>query len=166
MPSEETIRERTESEKQALHHEWTQRTIAEHVLMIKGSEIIFFEFKEILYDLAKRLKDKIEPKTGKMTVVLEKLIEDWLLRRLLAFVKFEIPAMPARGKEAARSWPESDKEVTIRNKTVQMRQEREAARAAEAEAAKREAEARAAAEADSPLIDPAVLEEQRRIQAE
>jgi hypothetical protein len=112
------------------------------------------------------LKDKIEPKTGKMTVVLEKLIEDWLLRRLLAFVKFEIPAMPARGKEAARSWPESDKEVTIRNKTVQMRQEREAARAAEAEAAKREAEARAAAEADSPLIDPAVLEEQRRIQAE
>ncbi len=39
-------------------------------MQIKGAEIVYFEFKEILFDLARKLKDKIDPKTGKMTVVL------------------------------------------------------------------------------------------------
>lgn len=76
-------------------------------MQIKGAEIVYFEFKEILFDMARKLKDKIDPKTGKMTVVLKKFIEDWLLRRLTSFVKFNIPAAPVRGKEASRSWPES-----------------------------------------------------------
>ena len=36
-------------------------------MFIKGAEIVYFEFKEILFDMARKLKDKIEPKTGKMS---------------------------------------------------------------------------------------------------
>jgi len=102
-----------------MHAAWSQRTIAEHIIFIKGAEIVYFEFKEILYDMAKKLKDQVEPKTGKMTVVLKKFIEDWLLRRLTSFVKFNIPALPAKGKEAARSWPKSQKDKMIQEKLAE-----------------------------------------------
>jgi len=85
-------------------------------MYIKGAEIVFFEFKEILFDMARKLKDKIDPKTGKMTVVLKKLIEEWFLKRLTSYVKFKIPTVPTRGKEASRTWPESQKDVIIREK--------------------------------------------------
>ena len=85
---EDQVKERTEAELAAMHAKWHERTIAEHIILIKGTEIVFFEFKEILYNLAKKLKDLVEPKTGKMTVVLKKFIEEWLLRRLTSFVKF------------------------------------------------------------------------------
>ena len=90
--------------------------MSEHVIYVKGSEIVFYEFKEILFELARKLKDKIDPKTGKLSVVLKKFVEDWLLRRLTSFVKFKIPAWPVRGKEATRVWPESAKDVIIRVK--------------------------------------------------
>jgi hypothetical protein len=48
-----------------------------------------------------------------MTVVLKKFIEEWLLRRLNSFVKFQIPAHPVRGKEASRTWPTSEKDHQI-----------------------------------------------------
>ena len=96
-----------------LHKAWHDTTLAEHIIQIKGAEIVFFEFKEILYNMAKLLKDQVEPKTGKMTVVLTKFIEEWLLRRLTSFVKFQIPANPVQGKEASRTWPESDKDKAI-----------------------------------------------------
>lgn len=164
--TEDYIKERTAAESAELYEPWVERTIAEHTLFIKGSEIMFFEFKEILFDMARKLKDQVEPKTGKMTVVLQKFIEEWLLRRLLAFVKFEIPPVPVRGKEASRTWPESDKDVAIREKKEQIRLEQEAARAAAAEAERIAAEERAAAQEAEPEIDPAELEEQRRKQAE
>ena len=164
--TDEYIRERTAAESAELYEPWVERTIAEHTLFIKGSEVMFFEFKEILFDVARKLKDQVEPKTGKMTVVLQKFIEEWLLRRLLAFVKFEIPPVPVRGKEASRTWPESDKDVAIREKKEQIRLEQEAARAAAAEAERIAAEERAAAQEAEPEMDPAELEEQRRKQAE
>ena len=86
--------------------------------------------------MARKLKDQIEPKTGKMTVVLRKFIEEWLLRRLTSFVKFKISPVPIRGKEASRTWPESHKEMIIREKQAQMLAEREAARAAAEEQAR------------------------------
>lgn len=110
---------------------------------IKGAEILFFEFKEILFDMARKLKDQIEPKTGKMTVVLKKFIEEWLLRRLTSFVKFNISPVPIRGKEASRTWPESKKDVIIREKQAQMLAEKVAANAAAEEKARLEAERRA-----------------------
>ena len=94
---------------------------------------MFYEFKEVLFELARKLKDKIDPKTGKLSVVLKKFIEDWLLKRLISFVKFKISAWPVRGKEATRVWPESEKDVIIRVKAQQMHLEKEASRAKAAE---------------------------------
>jgi hypothetical protein len=123
LPSEEEIKERIDGETVELHVKWHEATISQHIMHIKGAEIVFFEFKEILFDMARKLKDQIEPKTGKMTVVLKKFIEEWLLRRLTSFVKFRISPVPIRGKEASRSWPESQKDVVIREKQAQMRAE-------------------------------------------
>lgn len=167
LPSEEDIKSRTESETTQMQADWVQRTIAEHIMYIKGAEIVYFEFKEVLFDMARKLKDQIDPKTGKMTVVLKKFIEEWLLRRLTSFVKFRIPANPAKGKEAARTWPESQKDVIIKEKQAQMRAEEEAKRLAHEEKERAEAEAREQAEEDGePEMDPAELEEIRKKQAE
>lgn len=89
---EDVRRHREETETAELQKWWVQQTLSEHVIYVKGSEIVFYEFKEILFELARKLKDKIDPKTGKLSVVLKKFIEDWLLRRLTSFVKFKIPA--------------------------------------------------------------------------
>jgi hypothetical protein len=51
-------------------------------MFAKGAEIIFAEFKEIIVEMANKLKDKIDPTTGKKTVILQKFVEDWFLRRL------------------------------------------------------------------------------------
>lgn len=84
-------RERIESETVTLQVDWRKKVIAEHLIFVKGVEIVFFEFKEILLALANRLREQIDPKTGKLRVVLTKFIEEWLLRRLQSFVKFQIP---------------------------------------------------------------------------
>lgn len=38
---EETIKERTETEKAVLHPLWYEQTVAEHIIHIKGAEIVF-----------------------------------------------------------------------------------------------------------------------------
>jgi hypothetical protein len=38
--------------------------------------------------LAVKLREQVDPKTGKLKVVLTTFIEDWLMRRLSSFVKF------------------------------------------------------------------------------
>ena len=48
--------------------------------------------KEIILALAVKLRESVDPKTGKLKVVLTKFIEDWLLKRLQSFLKFNIPA--------------------------------------------------------------------------
>lgn len=68
---------------------------------MKGVEIVFFEFKEIMLTFAVLLREKIDPKTGKLKVVLTKFIEDWILPRLQSFVKFKIPTSKMKA-DAAR----------------------------------------------------------------
>ena len=125
---DEVRREREESETAALRHSWEQEVISQHLMFVKGAEIIFQEFKEIIVELASRLKEKVDPKTGKFLVVLKKFVEEWLLRRLAAFVKFNIPAIAPAGKEATRTWPQSEKDALIREKTRQIEMAREAER--------------------------------------
>jgi hypothetical protein len=62
-------------------------------------EIVFFEFKEIILDLSKTLKDIIDPKTGKSRVVLTKFIEDFILAKLNPYIKFNIK--PGKGSSGA-----------------------------------------------------------------
>lgn len=165
MLAEETIKDRTDSETAALYPKWHEQTIAEHIIFIKGAEIVFQEFKEIIFDLACKLKDQVEPKTGKMTVVLKKFIEEWLLKRLIAFVKFNIAPSFVRGREASRVWPASQKDLIIKEKQVQMQLEREAYLASEAERLRIEAEQRENETDRTPQMDPAELEELQRKQA-
>ena len=110
---DEVRRERTEQESIALQGDWRQKVISEHLIFIKGVEIVFFEFKEIILALATKLRQQVDPNTGKMRVVLTKFIEEWLLRRLQSFVKFQIPTQKV-GATAARSWPESATDAEIR----------------------------------------------------
>ena len=57
MISEDDIKNRTEIETQQLHDSWRENTISEHIMYIKGAEIVYFEFKEIIFDMARKLKD-------------------------------------------------------------------------------------------------------------
>jgi hypothetical protein len=49
---DEVRRHREETETAELHSLWMQQTLSEHVIYVKGSEIVFYEFKEILFELA------------------------------------------------------------------------------------------------------------------
>lgn len=80
---------------------WRKEVISQHLIFIKGVEIVFFEFKEIILELAVKLRETIDPKTGKLKVVLTKFIEDWILKRLCSFLKFQIPAFKTKS-DAAR----------------------------------------------------------------
>lgn len=79
---EETRRNREEKELAQFKEKWHKDTVSKHLIYVKGVEIVFFEFKEILLTLAILLREKIDPKTGKLKVVLTKFIEDWILPRL------------------------------------------------------------------------------------
>ena len=85
---DDVVQSRRESETKECHDKWWKQTISEHLIHVKGVEVVFFEFLEIILELAVRLRDEVDPSTGKLKVVLTKFIEDWLLRRLSSFVKF------------------------------------------------------------------------------
>ena len=114
---EEVRKEREETETVTAYDQWRKDTISKHLIYIKGVELVFFEFKEIILALAVKLREQIDPKTGKLKVVLTKFIEDWLLRRLNSFVKFNIPTVKAKA-DAARQWPESQKDLEIKALTM------------------------------------------------
>lgn len=79
---EEAKKAREEQELKDLHTKWSKRVISEYMINLKGAEIVFFEFKEILLELTIRLRDAVDPKTGKIRVILTKFFDDWLLKRL------------------------------------------------------------------------------------
>ena len=117
---EEVKKEREETEKVEAYEQWRVDTISQHLIYIKGVEIVFFEFKEIILALAVKLREQVDNKTGKLKVVLTTFIEDWLLRRLNSFVKFTIPTTKAKA-DAARQWPESQKDLEIKALTAESR---------------------------------------------
>ena len=57
---------------------------------MRGVEIVFFEFKEIMLDLAMKLREFVDPKTGKSRQVLTKFIEEFILKKLKPYIKFNI----------------------------------------------------------------------------
>ena len=54
---EEALTARKESELLEIRETWTQNILSEHLVYIKGVEIVYFEFKEILLELAMKMKD-------------------------------------------------------------------------------------------------------------
>jgi len=85
---EEERKHREDKETAEAHKDWHDSILSQHIMFAKGAEIIFSEFKEIIVEIAIKLKDKVDPTTGKKTVIVQKFVEDWFLRRLNSFVKF------------------------------------------------------------------------------
>ena len=132
---EEAVRkEREETERVDVYAQWRKDTISKHLIYIKGVEIVFFEFKEIILALAVKLREQVDNKTGKLKVVLTTFIEDWLLRRLTSFVKFSIPTSKSKA-DASRQWPMSKKDMEIEELTADARKAAEDEKRREAEAA-------------------------------
>lgn len=67
-----------------------------------------------------KLRDVIDPKTGKSRVVLTKFIEDFILKKLNPYIKFNIQSGKG-GSGAVRVWPESQKDKEIKIKTEEKR---------------------------------------------
>ena len=53
---EEVKKERLEQETEDLAVQWRKKVISEHIIYLKGVEIVFFEFKEIVLALANKLR--------------------------------------------------------------------------------------------------------------
>jgi len=162
---EDVRREREESELQKLEEDWRKQVISEHLVYIRGSEIVFFEFVEIIIDLADRFRNAVDPSTGKFRVILTKFIQDWLLRRLQSFVKFSIPTVKA-GNDASRQWPDSAKDVEIKKLLIQKQREEEERKILMENRAREEAELSLMRREDENAMDPKEIEELLRKQRE
>lgn len=73
-----------------LHATWKDNVLNEHLVYIKGVEIVYFEFKELLLELAIRLKDQIDSCPGKLRSLIKKFLDDCLLKRLGPYIKFNL----------------------------------------------------------------------------
>ena len=155
---EDIRKERIESETTDLHTVWKKRVISEHIMFIKGVEIIYWEFKEIILALAVHHRPLVDPQTGRMRVVLTKFIEDWFLRRLEPLVKNKIPSKKVQSTNT-RKWPESTTDALIKaGRESDMRTE-EQERKKQAEREQVEEELRLMAEEDVPAMSQNEIEE-------
>lgn len=68
--------------------EWKQNILNEHLIFINGVEIVYNEFKELILELAIRLKDKVESEPGKLKSLLKKFMSGLFMRRLCPFIKY------------------------------------------------------------------------------
>ena len=59
-------------------------------MYIKGIELVYFEFKELLLELALRLKDHVDSAPGKLRSLVKKFLEDLFLRRLSPYIRFNL----------------------------------------------------------------------------
>jgi hypothetical protein len=82
--------------------------------------LVYFEFKELLLELALRLKTHVEAAPGKLKSLLKKFLDDLFLKRLKPYIKFSLTQANGgsskgnAGAAAQRAWPESAKDQTIK----------------------------------------------------
>ena len=69
---------------------WHKQVVCEHLVYLRGVEIVYFEFREILLDLAlNKLQSVLDPKhSGKVKPILTKFLEESFLKRLGALIRF------------------------------------------------------------------------------
>ena len=158
---DETRRTREEKELAELKEKWLKDTFSNHLIYVKGVEIVFFEFKEILLRFAVILREKIDPKTGKLKVIVTKFIEDWILPRLQSFVKFRIPTTKLKA-DASRSWPESNKDLEIKAMKLEKQKLKLEQQKKEEELARQKGEISLMLNEDTPALDFKEIEERRR----
>jgi len=136
-----------------LHANWKRQVLSEHLVYIKGVELVYCEFKELLLELAMRLKDHVDSAPGKLRSLIKKFLDELFLKRLNPFIKFntEKKAAGAAGSAtsaAARSWPESEKDQAIKVIMEEKRRQEEEEQRLQEEERQRQAEIDAEALAD------------------
>lgn len=100
-----------------------------HIVYINGVELVYHEFKELLLELALRLKDQIDSAPGKLRSLIKKFLDEHFLRRLSPYIKFneeKLIAEPVQQiNSAARKWPTSEKDEAI-SKVLEEKKKKEA----------------------------------------
>jgi hypothetical protein len=62
-----------------------------------------------------RLQDQIDSQQGKLKNLVKKFLDDYFLKRLKPFIKFNTSKTPAQIEEKpVRKWPSSQKDETIK----------------------------------------------------
>lgn len=131
-----------------VHDEWEQNILNEHLIFINGVEMIYHEFKELLLEVAIRLKDQIDSEPGKLKSLLKKFMTTLFLRRLGPYIKFsqtkQLTAVQAN--LPTRKWPESQKDKDIKVILVEKAKRQEEQKRIQMEEAAKNAELEAQAE--------------------
>ena len=99
---------------------------------MRGVEVVYFEFKEALVDLAlHKLRNILDPKgTAKTKGLVARFLEDHLLKRIGALIrhtksKNEQSSISMIARVPSRVWPESEKDRVIREKMEERRKQEE-----------------------------------------
>lgn len=114
---EEALTSRKEIETAEIHQTWKQNILSEHLVYIKGIEVVFFEFKEILLELAMKMKDQVDAAPGKLKSLVKKFLDEMFLKRLTPYIKFnkaQTETTAAATTVAQRTWPQSEKDAAIK----------------------------------------------------
>ena len=150
---EEAEKERVEEEMKVLHAEWSKQVLSEHLVYIKGVEVVYFEFKELLIEIAMRLKDQLEVSASKPRSLVKKFLDDLFLKRLIPFIRFNLSKNEgkpdAKVSASTRAWPESTKDLAIKLMKEEKRKKQQEEERLKAEEAAKLAEQNAIAETEA-----------------
>jgi len=105
---EEALTARKEAETAEVYESWKQNILSEHLVYTKGVEIVYFEFKEILLELAMKLKEHVDAAPGKLKSLVKKFLDELFLKRLTPYIKFnkaQTETASAAASIAKRTWP-------------------------------------------------------------
>lgn len=146
---------------------WKASILSAHLLYIKGVELVYHEFKELLLELALRLKDKVDAAPGKLRSLVKKFLDELFLKRLRPLIKFDMGHKVSGSNGApslgTRSWPESQKDQTIKEIMEVRRKEEEEEKKKRDEEAARQAELDAQARAaEAALQSPEAIQEREK----
>lgn len=143
--------EKVAQETAAAREKWSKQVLCEHLVYLRGVEIVYFEFKEILLDIAvNHLRSVLDPKNlGKIKAMLVRFLEDHFLKRLGALIRFsqnqamisQSQSTNTQGPSNARLWPESEKDKIIKQKMEERRKIEEEERLKKEEFERQQAEA-------------------------
>ena len=104
--------------------------VSEHLVFIKGVELVFFEFKEVVLELALRMKEFVDASAvSKLKSLVKRFLQDIFLKRLIPYIKFsqenrlQQSLQQDENSNQARTWPESDKDKVIKEAKEKRRQE-------------------------------------------
>ena len=146
------------------NHEYNIHKLTNRYYMhIKGSELIQFEFQEILLEISILLKNKVEEPSGKPKVrsTLKKFIEETLLKRWGAFSDY--PKI-VKSIHSSGQWPDSYKDQLIKERKEAERIRLEKEKKRKEEEAKEAKELELMRDEDTPALSAEQIEELKKQQ--